>query len=267
MTRTAAALLAVVAAAALAGCGGGAKAKRRDDVDRYVRRVNAIQADAAAEWGKAETAVGSLGTGKLTDKELRGLAAAPPTIRALRSRVATVTPPADARRLHRLLLRLLDLDAGFADDVARFGRYVHDVTPIEARLGAETVRLRDAVRQSHARATEDEALTRYVQALAPLERRLAALRPPTALSPWHREQVVRTRRLVAGARELRLGLRRNDRAEATRGLSTLQAATTQQSVTAADRRAIVAYNARLAQIRRLAAAVATEQTRLARTLT
>jgi len=263
VTRAAAAALAVVA---LAGY-GGAKDSRRGDVNDYIARVNAVARDAAAPWTKARKAYLAVGRGAITSRELRTLAAAPATIRSLRARIAAVTPPDEAKRLHAALLRLLDMDARFAEEVTLFARYVRAVGPIEKRLRADTAYLRTALKQSRVSAAQQRALTAYAKRLSGLVAQLGRLRPPAALAPWHDEQTARIVTLRKGARDVTDGLAHGDAALARRGLDALTGSATSSTVTAADRRAVVAYNARLKRIRAAAATVAREHERLARELT
>lgn len=257
---------AVLLVLALAGCGTSAKDTQRREFNRYVESVNRIETDAAAAWRRAQSAYSKLGGGRLTAAELRELAAAPPTIRSLRRRLAAVEPPPRARRLHASLVHLLDLDASFADEVAGFGRYVTAVRPLERALTADSAALSAELKRTRSRAAEDAALARFARRVGVVERRLGALHPPPAFAPWHAEQLDRTHALRAGAQELRHGLARRDRAAIEHGFATLRDAANRASVTVADRAAIVAYDARLAQIRRVTDAVAREESRLARSL-
>jgi hypothetical protein len=261
-----AAAVAVVAAVALTGC-SSAKDDRRNAVNRYLASVNEVEQQAATPLARARKAYTGLGRGAVSERQLRELAAAPRTIRSLRTRIARVAPPEDARRLHASLLRLLDLNASFAEEVESFARYVRAVGPLEQRLGAETAQLRRALRRSSVGGQEQRTLTRYAAQLDELVVRFRRLRPPPALAPWHAGQVARVGRLRRGARELTSGLARRDRKLTQSGLTALTRAAATSSVTAADRAAILAYNARLKRIRAAGAAVAREQARLTRELT
>lgn len=250
----------LLAALTLAGCGGNDD--RRAAFNRYVASVNATQAVAVAEWNTTRTAYASVGRRRLTDRQLRNLATAPTTIRALRQRLAAVRPPEDARRLRARLLRLLDLQASFAAEVSMFAHYVAAVSPLQQRVADETTRLRRGLQASHARGPEQRALTTYAERLDRILTTLRRLGPPRALAPWHAEQVARVTRLRDGALSAARGLERQDRSEVGRGVAMLTGAATAAPVTVADRAAIVAYNARLTRIREAAGAVAREQTRL-----
>lgn len=256
-------MLAAAAAVALVGC-GGAKDARRHDVNRYVDQVNRIELHAAPAWQRAQVAYQKLGSGQLTTKKLRELAAAPAAIRQLRRRVAAVDVPPAAAALRTSLLRLLDAEASFADEVARFGNYTVKVAKLEAELGADTRALSKALARSRRGAEQEQVLKHFATQVAGLEQRISLLDPPQALAPWDREQRARLRTLRAGANELASSLARGDRVSAGHGLTQIRNATSQSPVTTADHAAVAAYDARLAQLRKLAADVARRRDALTR---
>ena len=262
MTRTA---VAVLTAVALTGC-SSEQDERRSDVNEYIASVNATQLDAVEQWNRVRTAYTAVGQGPPSKSELRSLAAAPLTIRKLRERIAAVTPPEAARRLRARLLRLLDLQTSLAAEVNVFARYVTAVSPLEQRVAGETARLRGALKRSHERGPEQQALTSYATQLDAVQVRLDRLEPPPALAPWHAEQLARVTTLRNGAREASRGLVENDPALIRRGVAALTGAASGAPVTVADRAAVVAYNGRLTKIRAAAAVVAREQARLAQEL-
>jgi hypothetical protein len=264
MTRVAAA--AALAALVLAGCGSETD-HRREAVDAYVAKVNDVQRDALVPWQRAQRGYVAVGSGKVTDAQLRDLAAAPKTIRRLRARIAAVSAPKDATRLRARLLRLLDLDARFATEVAAFARYVRDVSAPEQQVAASTAQLRRALQRTKESAAEQRALARYAARLDGIVRRMRRLAPPRSLAPWHAEQVDRMTALRAAARDLARGLSTRNVALTQQGLQELATAAGSSPVTEAERDAILAYNARLRQIRKASAAVATEQNRLTKELT
>jgi hypothetical protein len=263
MIRVAAGVIA--AGLALAGC-GSTDDHRRDAVNGYIKQVNDAQREALLPWQRAQAGYVAVGSGKVTESELRDLARAPKTIRDLRARIASVEAPDDARRLRTRLLRLLDLDAQFASEVQTFSRYVRDVTPLEQQVAARTVQLRRTLQRSPASELEQQALHRYAVQLDGLAARLERLAPPRALAPWHAQQVARLTTLRRGARDLTRGLATRDVAITRQGLEALAQAASTSPVTVADRTAVVAYNKRLRRIDAAAAAVAAEQRRLTQEL-
>lgn len=260
MTRVAAALLAV---AVLAGCASETE-RRRSAVNRYIGSVNAVETQSILSWNRARDAYITLSQGTVDAQQLRDLAAAPATIRSLRTRLAALKPPPDARRLHASLLRLLDLDARFAAEVATFARYVRAVGPLEKRLGVATRGLRVELKGSRTPAVERQALTRYAGTLDSLLNGLTRLRPPRALAPWHAGQVARVTALDRGARIVAAALGTKDGSRLQRGLALLTGSAAASSVTRADRNAILAYDARLKRISAAATAVSREEQRLKR---
>jgi len=263
VTRAAAAVLLAVL---LVGC-GSSKDARRSNVNDYIAGVNTVEREAAVPWNRARRAYLDLARGTVTDRQLRVLAAAPATIRSLRARVAAMKPPEDAKHLHIAVLRLLDLNARFAGEVSAFARYVRAVGPIEKQLAAATSQLRLALSRSRVSSVQQQKLTAYAARVGRLVADARGLHPPPALAPWHAGQIARMTTLRNGARTVRDGLARGDATLARRGLTALTGGAAASPVTVADRRAVLAYDGRLKRIRIAAAAVAREQTKLARALT
>jgi hypothetical protein len=256
-------VLAVAAAVALVGC-GSAKDARRRDVNHYVDEVNRIETQEAPAWRRAQVAFQGMGQGGLSPTKLRAVAAAPAAVRGLRRRIAALHPPPAAKALHRSLLKLLDADVQFADEVARFGSYTVAVGKLETELGTDTRALSKGLAQAKHPAEQEHVLDTYAVRLASLDRRIAALRPPLALAPWDREQRARLLALRGGALEVSSALGRGDRVAAGHGLTKLRRAMARPAVTVADRAAIVAYDARLARLQKLAAAIARRRDELTR---
>jgi hypothetical protein len=100
--------------------------------------------------------------------------------------------------------------------------------------------------------------------VAAIAHRQSALHAPPALVPWAREQIQRALLLRDGADNLRSGIQHGDAKAAALGLTKLREGAAQQGVSAADRDAIAAYDARVVRMRKLAAAVAREQQRLSK---
>lgn len=265
MRSAAAVVLALAAAVALVGC-SGAKDARRRDVNHYVDEINRIEAQESPAWERAQASFQEIGQGGLTAKKLRAVAAAPAAIRKLRRRIAAVQPPPAAAALHRSMLKLLDADVQFADEVARFGSYTVAVGKLETELGTDTRALSQGLAHAQHPGSQEHALDAYAAQLASLDRRIAALRPPLALVPWDREQRSRLHSLRGGALEVSSALRRGDRVAAGHGLTQLRRAMARPAVTVADRAAIVAYDARLARLRKLAAEIARRRDKLTREL-
>jgi hypothetical protein len=258
--------VAVAAVVALAGC-GSAKDARRSNFNRYVARVNQVEADASRAWARVRLAYVRLAKGVPSAAEVGKLAAAPGTIRDLRRNLEQIDPPADAKPVHRMLLHILALDAALADELAAFGRYIHDVTALEQQLGKATTQLRRSLKTTAARRGQERVLSAYAGQLATLLQQLRALTPPPSMAPWQREQIGRVSTLQTGAQEVQRGLAANDRVAVGEGLGLLQGAVAQSPVTKADRAAIVAYNKRLDRIRRLLGALERRQADIAQSLT
>jgi len=251
----------VAIAVVAAGC-GSAKDARRHDLNAYVQRVNAVEDAAAVEWRRVQTAYATIGRGKLTAKKLAMLEHAPLAIDKLHAKLGAIPAPPVARKLRVSLLRLLDGDREVASELVTFVHYVTAVAPLQRDVALATKGLQATLKQKQKRAVQEATLDAFAARAGEIAQREGALTPPPALVPWAREQRDRALQLRTGAQDVRDGIAHNDRTLAARGLTELRDAAAQQSVTAADREAILAYNARVVRMRRLAAAVAREQHRL-----
>src|SRR5215211_5434318 len=102
MRRTAVAVLLMLAALAAGGCGGTSP---RDEVEGYLKDVRAVQRHSQPALLRANRAYVRFLRGKLPARAApAALAGAEQAIRAARGKVAELDPPADAHKLHRLVL-------------------------------------------------------------------------------------------------------------------------------------------------------------------
>src|SRR5919198_1147137 len=107
-------------AGAFAGCGSSA----RDRVNDYIKAANAIQERAAPEFARANAAYTRFSADKLAKRAPADLERAEAAIRDTREQLARLHPPSEARRLHRLLLHLFDLNIGLAHETTLMGEYL-----------------------------------------------------------------------------------------------------------------------------------------------
>ena len=95
---------AIVAALLLGGCGGDEK---REDVDAYIRDVNAIEQELLISLSHASAAYRDFTTDEKELVKLRPkLVAAERSMRRLDRRLGALQPPPEARRLHQLVREL-----------------------------------------------------------------------------------------------------------------------------------------------------------------
>jgi hypothetical protein len=188
MSALRATLLALAAVALLAGCGD----EERDRVERYIERANAIQQRFAAQFRYADEAYAQFAQGELDAEtaEIR-LTAAEAALRDARAQLARVEPPADARRLHRRLLRVFEMNADFAAESTALARYLPAARKVLERVGRDGESLSTRLRAAETPAGQSEALARYARAADRRYDALYALDPPPVLEPTHRDQLLR----------------------------------------------------------------------------
>lgn len=210
MRRVAALAVVLAAAGAPASCGGE---EPREGVERYILEVNAVQKSAEPALERANEAYVAFSRrgaeeqmarpeGSATGKP-EEIADAERAIRRTRGRIAKLRPPADAAALHRMILRVFDVNAAMAHETTLLARYLPAVEAALAPLDAISARLRRRLASAPAPAHQARALRAYFLRLDLLINRLRRLDVPPVLAPTHRAQTTR----LASARLLAKRLR------------------------------------------------------------
>jgi hypothetical protein len=253
----------LVAALLLSGCGSSVKSKRRDAVNNYLGRVQTIQQHYAPSFALANQAYRDFSKGKPTKRQLQRLRGAEISILAARNTLQALKPPEDARKLHRKLLQLYDLNARLGLEVITLEQFLPGVRKVLASLGNVNKEYRQSFSVSKTVAAQADALDRYSAAVRRVVARLRKLGPPTALRPWQRSQGKRLQDIVDTAHMLARALRVGD-PNATKALIArfrfLLAH--QPDVSQAQHDAVKAYDNRLVRISKLQGEIASEHQRL-----
>jgi hypothetical protein len=280
--------LAILALSLLAaGCGSASS--KRPSVARYIREVNAIEKlltaplQSVTSTGKQFASSNGKSVGSLSS--LSGLAleqsllGALGRIRALRRRLAAIVPPPPAAHLRKLVVALVDGEAGMTNELAqlvaflpRFSSTLTSLAPATSKLQsalAVTAPVGVGVAGVNAElAIKARALTRYEAALGNVVQKLVRLRPPPVSRPQFETQVGTLRRMSSSAGRLAQALAAGNSnvAPLLRAFDT--AAQGNQSIASqrAQIAAIRAYDARAKRLDKLAVAVEVERARLANTL-
>lgn len=261
--------LAAVAIVGLAGgCGGDDG--RRDAVAAYIDDANAIQQElraplAAATGAYAEFARGDADLAKVRPRLVR----ASRTMRTLSRRLARLHPPPDAKRLHSLLLELVEAQGEVAREVERLVAFLPRFEQQRTSLRLAERRLRTALATRESRQSQAAALDRYGRDVGAVLRALDPLQPPAVMAAAYQTQVD-TLADVRGAAAALAKAVSDGEAEVipARLRQLLEAARGSQSL-AAQRSHVAAlklYNRRLSRLNRLADAIARERSRLQRVL-
>jgi hypothetical protein len=174
-------------------------------------------------------------------------------------------PPAEAATLHAELLRLLDLQAAVAHELAaaaafgpRLSAALRAVRPASSRLAAE-------LRRAPSGQADAEAYAHYRASLTRTLTRLGRLDPPTELKPTVAAQVTALTARLRLANRLVTAFARNDNAAVSAALNEFRLGTrTEAEHTYRAQLALVkAFNQRLNRISRLTDAIGRERQRLA----
>jgi len=244
-----------------------AATSRRDRVAQYIRDVNTAQVGSAREANTIALAYTRFrGDPQHAAAQLRALAQAERAMRVVRTRVAAVRAPADARRLRSRLLRLLDLQVDFAGDVRLLGAYVPRVAQVDGRTSAASRRLSRALAGARGPARQARVFDDYAAAARSAADTLSRLRAPPEFDRSRRSQVARLRRLERLATQIAVALRTHRATGATALVRRFAAANASPAVALDERRAVLAYDRRLRAIDSQRAVVQRELARLERSL-
>ena len=260
----AAALLALIL---LAGCGGGSD--KREQVESYLQDANAVQKRAAPQLDRANRAYIRFAQQKLTGTDAaEKLAGAEQAIRSTRGELAKLTPPADARTLHRRLLHLYDLDAGMAAETTALAAYLPAAQRSLAPLKRVNKGLSSGLRGTKDPQRQSSELRQFAIGLARITRSLRRLSPPPLLEPTHKLQIARLDRTYALSLRLRSAIEDRDAKQVARVLVRFRKLNERAAPAQGGFResALRAYDRRYDELRHAAADVERERARLEREL-
>jgi hypothetical protein len=261
--------LAACAAVVLVGVGCGG-ADRRDAARDYIEQVNRVSRELRASLIEVQNVYSRFSTRRAELPALRPeLERSERTILTLQSRLRNVDAPADARLLRRRLLLLVAAEAELAREAVSLVAFVPRLETALRRLRPATARLRALLRRAGNDDARAAALDAYSRIVAKTVRRLRRLRPPPVVRPSHAADVAALTRVGMLAGRLSNALRRRQGDVLPRLVTEFdRAAQSGATLSAqrAERRAVIAYNRRVARIGALAAAVEQERARLERAL-
>lgn len=260
------ALLVVVCAA---GC-GSQKESPRTGVAAYIERANAVQLRAAPAVRQAGAVYAEQADGRLVPaRQLRELRAAEAALEGTRGKLGTLSPPIEARRLHDLLLRVLDLDVSLTRQTVRLASYAQSAPRILRPLGPAGRRLSRRLERQDAPEEQAASIGAYVSTLDRMLRGLGRLEVPSVLRPTHEDQVRRLERTRSLARQLRLAAAAADAQRLARLLIRFAKAggTTRLEERKLAKRGRASYAAQLRRLQDAQGRLTREQIRLNREIT
>jgi hypothetical protein len=236
---------------------------RRAEVAQYIARVGRIQIAMNKRVRAVDTSYkrfakqpGTLG------KRVAEYRRAEKTLGDLRDSLARVVPPPDARKLHRLLVRLANQNVHVAALVTGLSAYLPALSSAQAPLREAVLRLRAAVSAAKTATVQAAAFAEYSATARRIAGQVAVLPAPKPFLPARDAEAKQLRRLAALAADIGSALRAKQLKQAQTLVGELATAQTQTSVVRAQRAAALAYNADLQAITTTAKAIEKERRRL-----
>lgn len=253
----------LLAVLVVTGCGSSAKSKRRDAVNAYLGRVETIQQHFRPSFELANAAYRDFSKGKPGKRQVDRLRGAEVSILAARNALEAVSPPQDARVLHRELLHLYDLNAELGLEVITLQAFLPGVRQVLGSLGNVNKSYRGDLAGAKTASGQATALDAYGTAVAAVVTRFRHLAPPPALKPWQSSQLVRLQQIVDTAHTLAKALRVGDRSASKALIARFRFLLGHQpNVSQAQHNAVKAYDSRLVGLSKLQGTIAREHQRL-----
>ena len=261
-----AATVLVLAVAVLGGCSG--EDEERAGVLEFLREANGVIRLSADEFKHANQAYSAFARGRLpADEAAVTFRSAERDIRAARGRVARLRPPGDARALHSRLVRVFDMNAGFAHQTRLLAAYQDRAGATLTRLRRYERSLRKELANAEGPDAQVAAMQRFADGLQRTRRDLRGLDVPRLLRVPHADQLRRLGVTHELASELRGGLEAQDEKRVAKLLVRFRdQANARRPRRGPSRQAIVGYRQRYRDLNHAYADLAREQARLEREL-
>jgi hypothetical protein len=250
----------------LTGRFSSAAETRRGTVAAYIDEVNATQREFGVE---RQTVSNIYGRARTNPRGLAGNVAALDraalTLRRFDRRIRAIDAPPDARRLHRKLIALTAAEAAFAADIARLSRFL-TVLSIERRdLSKASQSLRTDLAGAANVGAQASSFERFSIALAALVAQVRQGPVPAPLLPMKNQELARITALADSAHAIAVSLRAGS-AKNTAAFARKFSVAAAGGGNAVERASITTFDSQARTIDELRTGVATEQTRLERTL-
>jgi hypothetical protein len=286
-SRYVVAVVALGLAAVLAGC--GSQKTERDELAAYIKHVNTIETSLTQPLSTVTTTAGQFsverrsGTtsaGNLLDvAHQRALSQARGQIDAAGRRLATLSPPDAARKLHGMLLALVQRQSSLTGELEKLVVFLPAFERTLQPLAPATIRLQRALTVTQPLgygtagvnaelAVKAAALRRYRDQLGGVVTGLRKLSPPAVSTPQYDTQLTSLERMGtdAGALATALVHGQHDVSSLLQNFDAAAAATQSAGAQRAQIAAVKAYDSRTRSLNTLARQIELERTRLADTL-
>jgi hypothetical protein len=236
---------------------------RRAAVAQYIARVGRIQIAMNKRVRAVDTSYKRFAKQPRTlGERVAEYRRAEKTLGDLRDSLARVSPPPDARKLHRLLVRLANENVHVASLVTGLAGYLPALSSTQAPLREAVTTLRKVVGGAKTATAQAAAFADYAATARTIAGRVAALRAPAPFVPARDAEAKQLRRLAALASDIGSALRAKQLRRAQTLVGELASAQTETSVVRAQRTAALTYNADLQAITETAKAIEKERRRL-----
>jgi hypothetical protein len=266
VARAATSVLLTGALGLLAACGGHGP---RDNVERYIQDVKAVQSRTNPALDRANKTYSAFARGQMRNAAGRErLVSAEKSIRAVRAELARLRPPHEARTLHARLLHYYDASADLAYETTLLGRYEPAAQSALRSLPQLNAGLSRDLGAAHGPGDQVSALKDYNHGLDRVLRALRALRPPPILLAAHNNQLARLEQTRGLAGRLSAALRKQDARAIARLLLRFRkvGSGSSSAVSRLSAAAVRAYDARIRGLATAAGSFERERRRLETTL-
>jgi hypothetical protein len=263
-------LTVLAALLALTGCGGHGKSQAsRDSVSLYISRVNAVEFLLRKQLDAVSRATVSFSRAHDPAATTVALAGAQQTFIKLHKDVARLSPPPQARKLHRTMLALIAQEAELSGELRRLSAFNPAFADVLRPLSAANASTQKALKAAKKPAVAAAAVHAYREDVVAAIRRTEKLDPPAVERALFDAQVHRLIDLGSALAKLEQSVKARDltgtaKAEYAVGVASVSSDTRARQL--AQRAAVVLYNSRVHAVQGLAASVQRERDRLQRTL-
>jgi hypothetical protein len=255
---------------ALTGCGGHQPSHAsRDAVRSYISHVDQIEFRLRKQLAAVSRATANVSKARGTRTAAPALTRTRRTLIGMHDELQRVRPPADARKLHRLLLALVAQEASLAGELRDLSLFNPAFAAALRPLAAANASARSALTSTTKPATVAAAVRVYREAVASAASKVRALHPPPVERPLYDAQLQRLVGLEQSLAQLERAVQARDRTAVARAEHALSVASVSSDTRArqvAQRAAVLTYNARVRQVETLAQRVQRERDRLQRAL-
>jgi len=251
----------------LTACGGGGNhpSPSRAAVKAYLTHVNDIEFRMQLPLSQVASATAAFGHARYSSELTASLAAAQNTLLDLYAQLVLIKPPPQARKLHSMLLTLVQRQASLADQLRGLTIFNPAFASILRPLVTANVKTAKALRATKKPAVVAAAIHSYRLTIHRIIPRVRKLQPPKVERPLYTAQLTRLAALDEQLAQLEQAVGAHDLtalAQAEHAVSVASVSSDTRANQLAQRAAVLAFNARVASVKALSRQVQLERDRL-----